>query len=126
MRHFELFSDGNGNIFHHWTMLVGKFRKARIDVPIENIALQRIDHDLSGMNSHRLFEAAKKVVDKNGKTGDVVHVWMSNNDIAYLLTLRISESNGHAAGIEGYAVINQVARETLIGGRLALAIEGAR
>ena len=77
------------------------------------------------MDAHRLFQTGEKVVNKDREAGDVVHVWMGHDDVAHLLTLRVAQGDGHAARIDGHAVVNQVASEALITGSLAVAIKAA-
>ena len=55
----------------------------------------------------------------------MVHVEMSNDDISHGLTLCVAQSDRNAAGIYGHAIVDQIASETLVQGRLTIAIKGA-
>jgi hypothetical protein len=106
-------------------MLICQLGEPWVDIPVENIALKGIDHDLSCMDSNRLFQAGKQIVDKDREAGDMVHVKMSDDDVPHVLTLCVAQSDRNAAGIYGHAIVDQIASETLVQGRLTIAIKGA-
>lgn len=77
------------------------------------------------MDAHRFLETRIKIVDEDRQTCDVIHVDVSNYDVLDARSLFGSEGNCDAAGIKSYAIIDEVAGQTLVQGRFAIAIEGA-
>jgi hypothetical protein len=59
------------------------------------------------MDPHRAFKGRKKIVDEDGKAGDVVHVKMSHNYIAYFLALFTSNSKGNAACVDCDTLVDE-------------------
>ena len=55
----------------------------------------------------------------------MVHVRMRDDDVANILPLRVGQRYGDAARINSHAVVDQIAGETLVGSRLAVAIKAA-
>jgi hypothetical protein len=106
-------------------MLIRQLGEPWVYIPVENIALKGIDYNLSCMDSNRLFQAGKQIVNKDREAGDMIHVKMSNDDVSHGLTLCVTQSDRNAAGVDGHAIVNQIASETLVQGRLTIAIKGA-
>ena len=55
----------------------------------------------------------------------MVHMRMRHDDVANLLTLLAGGSQREAAGVNGNALVNQKAGQTLFGGCVTLTIKGA-
>ena len=107
------------------TVLVLEFGKTRIDIVVENIALQQIDDFLSRVNPDWRFKFAKEVVHEDGEAGDVIHVWMRDYDIAHAAPLRFSKGDSDTAGIDGYALVDEKAGQPLLKSSAPLGIERA-
>ena len=65
------------------------------------------------MNANRLFQFAKKIVDKDWQAGNVIHVRVRNDDVADLAALGIVKRNADAAGINSDALIDKEAGQAL-------------
>src|ERR1700694_1463733 len=72
MRYFEFLADLKGHILHHASALVLQLVKPRIDIVIEDVALQQIDHLSSSVNADWLFQFAEKIIHKNRQAGDMI------------------------------------------------------
>ena len=82
MGHFEFLTRRHGDILHHRPIVVLHTDETRIHVPIENVTLEQVNHLLRGVNANRLFQRGKEIVDVDRQARNVVHVRMSDNDIA--------------------------------------------
>ena len=65
------------------------------------------------MNTNRLRQFSKQIVDKDWQAGDVIHVRMCDDHVANGVALLFAEGNADTSGIDGDAVINQKASQTL-------------
>src|SRR2546422_9404941 len=92
--HLEFLAHRNRNVLHPRPMLVRQFRKARIDIPVEDVPLEQVDYYLCRMNANRFLQTCEEVVNKDRQTGNVVHVRMRDNDIANQLTLFVRQRDG--------------------------------
>jgi len=55
MRDFEFLGGRNRDILNYRAIVVFQFGESRINVPIENIPLQKINHYLSSIDSYWAF-----------------------------------------------------------------------
>src|SRR6266545_4802747 len=53
MGHLKLATSGYRNVLHHWTIIIPQTRKAGIDIPIKNIALEKFRNFRGGVHAHR-------------------------------------------------------------------------
>src|SRR6185369_15725547 len=106
VRDRKLLAALEGKIFHDPPVLIPQLRKARVDVVVENVTLQQIDHFLRSVNANRLSELTKKIVDKYREARDVIHVRMGHDNVAYGATLLFGQSQSNAAGINRHAIVN--------------------
>ena len=119
----NLLACGEGNVFHHGTVLVPKFSKTRIDVVVENITLQQIDYFLGSMNANRLSQLAEEIVNKDWQACDMVHVRMSDNDVAHGLPLCFRQRKADAAGVDRHAIVDKEAGQALRRRRAAVGVK---
>ena len=60
-----------------------------------------------------MLQLGKKIVDKYRQTCDVIHVRVSDDDVAHLATLSVSQGDRDAARIDRDPVIDEKTSETL-------------
>ena len=72
------------------------------------------------MNANWFAQVAKKIVDKDWQAGDMIHVWVSDDDVAHRALLRFGERNANAARVNRYAIIDDEASKALRGAGAAL------
>src|SRR5215211_8895723 len=125
MGHLERFTDGNGNVLHHWAIVVLQVGKARIEVPVKNVTLEQSDDLLRCVDAHRLFQTRIKIVDKNRQARDVVHVRMRHDYVSDFGALLVVQSDGDTAGVNRNAVVDDKTCQALLKGRHSLSVEGA-
>ena len=77
------------------------------------------------MNSHWLRQSGIKIVDEDRQASDVIHVHMGDDDVLHVSSLVGRERNRDASRVNSDAVVYEIAGETLIQSRVAVAIEGA-
>jgi hypothetical protein len=94
------------NILHDRPAIILQLGKARIDCPVENIALKNLNNLFGCMYSNRAFKKTKQVVYENGQARYVIHVRMRDDDVAHGAVLLIRERHGDASGVNGYHVVN--------------------
>src|ERR1051325_10347352 len=99
MGHSKRFAKRNGDVFHHWTIVVLQIRKARVNVPVENVAFEEPDDFLSRVDTHRLLQTRVKIVYKDRETRDVVHVRMRYDDVSDFGVLLRVQSDSDTAGV---------------------------
>src|SRR5213076_2471376 len=114
VRDLELNADFERHVFHHRAAVVPQFREARIDSPVEDIALKQVNDILGSMYANGAVKETEKVVNENWQAGDVIHMRMRNDDIAHMVALPIGERDGEAASINRHAVVNQVTSQPLL------------
>ncbi len=105
MFNLKFFARAERNIFHDVATFITELRKARIDRPVKNIALKQMDYFRSRVNADRLFKHREKIVYEDRQTGNMVYVWVCNDNVAYAVALRIVNTHGNAARVDGDAVI---------------------
>src|SRR6185503_12764406 len=125
MGDWEWFSNGNGNVFHHWTIIVFQIRKPWIHVPVKDVALEESDHFLSRVYLYRFLQTRIQIVDEDRQTCDVVHVRMRDDDVFDFGALLVGQRNGDATGVDGDAVVYQKTSQTLLQGCHASSVKGA-
>ena len=113
MRDRCLLTHRQRHVFHDWAMLVSQFRKSRIDIVVENIALKEFDYFVGGVNANRLSQLAKKIINEDRQARDVVHVRMRDDNVANGLSLTLGQRETDAARIDTDAVVDQEARQAL-------------
>lgn len=77
------------------------------------------------MNTDRFLQSGIEIINEDRQAGDVVHVWVSDNDVPHSLALVGREGDGNAARIDSNALVNQEACESLIECGAAVAVKGA-
>ena len=77
------------------------------------------------MNANWFFQAGVEIIDEDRQRGDMVHVGMSDDYIAYLLSLFVRKSDSDASCINRDAIIDHETGEVLLGRGVALAIDVA-
>ena len=111
---------------HHWTKIVFQLRKPRVYIPVEDILFQKLNNFRSRVNAHRLLQRRKQIIDEDREACDVVHVWVSDDDVAHVIPLLFGKSHRDAAGIDGHARIDEETRKTLFEGCMPVGVECAR
>src|SRR5581483_7050247 len=111
----KLFAGLKRNVLHDATALVFQFVEFRINGIVENVGLQQVDAFFRCVNSNRLFEFAKKIVNKDRQTSAVVHVRVRYEDVPNGATLFVLEGDADAPSIDWHAAIDYETSETLRG-----------
>jgi hypothetical protein len=77
------------------------------------------------MNADGAVQKAEENVDVDGQARDMIYVRVRDDDIAHGVALGIGQSNSDASGIDGHAVVDEIAGQALLGGGAPSAIKGA-
>ena len=67
------------------------------------------------MDANRLAQLAEQIVNKYRQTRNMIHVRVSDDDVAHAALLRIAKRNTDAAAIDGHAIVDNEAGKTLRG-----------
>ena len=81
MSHLKFFAHSKRNIFHDVAVTVFQLRKPWIHVVIKDVSFQQIDYFLRGVDTNWFLELGKEIIDKDRKTGNVIHVRVGNDDV---------------------------------------------
>ena len=75
------------------------------------------------MNPDRLLQFTEQIIDKDRQAGDMVHVSVGNDYITHAVSLLLVERYPDATGVDGDALVDQKARQTLGLAGAAIGIE---
>ncbi len=106
----KLFAHSKRHVFHDVTVVVRQLRKARINSPVEDVALKQFDYFFRCVDAHRLFDHCKDVVNEDRERGDMVYVRMCDDNVAYVGALLVCDGEREASCIKRDAIINQKGR----------------
>jgi hypothetical protein len=65
------------------------------------------------VNADRLFQFAEKIVNKDGQTGNMIHMRVRDDYVADLTALGFVKRNADTAGINRDAIVNEEAGQAL-------------
>ena len=65
------------------------------------------------MDANWLAQLTEQIINKYRQTRDMIHVRVSDDDVAHAALLRIAKRNTNAAGIDGDAIVDDEAGKTL-------------
>jgi hypothetical protein len=75
------------------------------------------------MDANWFAQFTEQIINKYRQTRNMIHVRVSDNDVAHAALLRIAKRNANAARIDGDAVVDDKAGKTLRETRAAMGIE---
>src|SRR4029078_3195410 len=96
----------NGDILHHWAIIILQIGESPIDVPVKYIAFEKCDDLSRRINAHRFFKCGIEIVDEDGKACNVGHVRVSDDDVPHGTALLWRESDRNTACVNSYAVVD--------------------
>ena len=65
------------------------------------------------MDANWLAQLTEQIINKYRQTRNMIHVRVSDDDVAHAALLRIAKGNTNAAGIDGDAIVDDEAGKTL-------------
>src|SRR5439155_14770592 len=109
----EFLAEAERYVLHDGAAVIAQLSKPRIDIVVENIALQKIDNLLRCVDADRLFQLAEEFVNEYRQAGNMIHMRMRDDDIADGSALRFSRRNTNTTGVDGDAGVNNETRQPL-------------
>ena len=102
----KFFADSKRNVFHDRAVLVPQFGESRINVVVEDVALEKGHDFLSRMYSDWFRQLAKQIINKDRQARDVIHVRVRNDYVAHGTSLRVAQRQTNTACVHCYLVVD--------------------
>jgi hypothetical protein len=109
----ELITGVKGLVPKHWSIIVRKLGKSRVDGPIKNMLLKRLDHRAFGVDGYGLGQYCEEVIEKKRKPGDMVEVGVCQHDISDLPLLLRARRHRQTACVDCNDIIDDETSQML-------------